>query len=71
MLSESPENKIINENILKKFFTYLFKLSLFFAVAKLGEPPSIGSVILNGIGRVFSFQPKTGSITKKCKNSML
>ena len=30
------------------------RLSLFFAAAKLGDPPKIGSVILSGIGRVFS-----------------
>ena len=41
------------------------KLSLFFAAAKLGDPPKIGSVILSGIGRVFSLKPKTGNITKK------
>jgi hypothetical protein len=45
----------------------LLKLSLFFAVAKFGDPPRIGSVILRGIGRVFSLNPKIGRITKKCK----
>ena len=43
------------------------KLSLFFAAAKLGDPPKIGSVILSGIGRVFSLKPKIGNITRKCK----
>ena len=37
------------------------------AKAKLEDPPKTGSVILNGIGKVFSLNPKTGKITKKCK----
>ena len=40
------------------------KLSLFFAAAKLGDPPKIGSVILNGTGSVFSLNPNRGNITK-------
>jgi hypothetical protein len=42
-------------------------LSLFLAVARFGEPPRTDSVILNGTGRVFSLNPNTGRITKKCK----
>ena len=53
--------------ILTKFFTYVYNRSVFFAVTKFGDPPKTGSVILKGIGRVFSLYPKTGSITKKCK----
>tara|TARA_B100000959_G_scaffold62526_1_gene65920 strand:+ start:291 stop:413 length:123 start_codon:yes stop_codon:yes gene_type:complete len=30
-------------------------------------PPRTGSVKLNGTSKVFSFEPKTGRITKKCK----
>ena len=52
---------------LKKFFTYLANLSLFFAIAKFEDPPKTGSVILKGTGRVFSLNPNTGNITKKCK----
>ena len=58
---------VIMNNILIKFFTYFSKLSLFFAAAKLGDPPKIGSVILNGTGSVFSLNPNRGYITKKCK----
>ena len=43
------------------------KLSLFFAAAKLGDHPKIGSVILSGIGKVFSLKPKIGNTTRKCK----
>ena len=66
-LNGVAKNTITKDKILKKFFTYLIELSLFLAVAKLAVPPSIGSVILKGIGRVFSFKPNTGRITRKCK----
>ena len=45
----------------------MFGLALLLAVAKFGEPPKTDSVILKGTGKVFSFKPKTGRITKKCK----
>ena len=51
-----------------KIFHLFFRLSLFFAVAKFGDPPRMGSVILSGTGSVFSLRPRTGKITKKCKN---
>ena len=38
-----------------------------FTEAKFGVPPKTGSVILKGIGRVFSLSPNIGNITKKCK----
>ena len=66
-LKEIPIIKVIKNSVLKKFFTYSFKLSLFLAIAKFGDPPNTGSVILNGTGTVFSVYPKTGRTTKKCK----
>ena len=34
---------------------------------EFGDPPRIGSVKLRGTSKVFSFAPKIGRITKKCK----
>ena len=49
----------------KCFSLYFSRLSLFFTVAKLGDPPRTDSVILSGIGKVFSLNPKTGRTIKK------
>ena len=34
---------------------------------KFVDPPNTGSVILKGIGSVFSLNPRIGNMTKKCK----
>ena len=47
------------------YFLYFSKLSFCLAAAKLGVPPSTGSVILKGKGIVFSLNPNTGKIIKK------
>ena len=46
---------------------FFHRIANFFATAKFGEPPRTGSVILSGIGRVFSLNPSTGRTTKKCR----
>ena len=50
----------------EKIFHLFVKLSLFLAVARFGDPPKTGSVILRGTGSVLSLKPKTGKIIKKC-----
>ena len=48
-----------------KFVKY-FSLIFFLTADAIGNPPSTGSVILIGKGIVFSLNPNTGKIIRKC-----